>query len=100
MGRLLNKVLDQKRLPVFTLICVLVAVTIEMLIIAVSLERNMGFAEIARFPMLLVLILGGSVLNTVFAAVAAWRDEYPGGIIAGFGSALWIVTALALWQWR
>jgi hypothetical protein len=95
MSQSLYKFVHQERFPVFTTISLLLTIVVEMLIVYVARERNMGFAEIARIPILIGLMVFGAVLNSMAGAAADSRQEHrvaiePAAIIVWFATALLI----------
>jgi hypothetical protein len=97
---LLEKLVKQKRLPVYTVTSILVTVLVEFEMMSGSRP-----ARDSRYPVpemvgnlmfKLLAVFFGFIVNIVAGRVAHKRGEFWGGRIAAVGIAVWLVTLATL----
>jgi hypothetical protein len=97
----LDKFLEQEKAPIFTAVSLLTTVVVWVVVIADILYKpHDPVGPLARFYILILLLLVGLLINAVVGGIAASRGEYCGGRIAAVGIALWLVTTLLLYRNR
>lgn len=99
-GLIFQKILEQERNPVFTAISVLTTFLVWIAVIVLTLHDLNGFAALVQFPLTVIVLLIGFVINGVAGLIASSRGEYLGGQIASLGIILWFVTLCGLMALR
>jgi hypothetical protein len=92
-----ERILNQERTPVWTVISLLTTVLVEAAIILIVLTAQTD--AWGRLGACILIGLAGAVgflVNCIAGSKAAKRGEYLGGRIATVGIAIWVVTVLGI----
>lgn len=97
-----ERLLNQARVPVFTVISLLTTIIVEvMILLAAASLPNAGFGAIGIVLITGLIVVVGLIVNSAAGCLAHKYREVWGGRIAAFGTAAWVTTILVIRSfWR